>query len=124
MNPMRIVLCGALLAPLSLPVAAHHSGAMFDDTKSITLTGTVKSFQWTNPHCWIQVLVPAKNGPVEWSVEMGAPFEVFRTGWRPVTLKAGDRITVVLHPLRDGKPGGLFVSATSADGKPLGKPAK
>ena len=121
---MRIVLCGALLAPLSLPVAAHHSGAMFDDTKSITLTGTVKSFQWTNPHCWIQVLVPAKNGPVEWSVEMGAPFEVFRTGWRPVTLKAGDRITVVLHPLRDGKPGGLFVSATSADGKPLGKPAK
>jgi hypothetical protein len=81
---------------LTLPAAAHHSGAMFDDKKSVTLSGTVKEFQWTNPHCWIEMLVPAANGKaVEWSVEMGAPFEVIRTGLRPGTIKAGDKITVV-----------------------------
>jgi len=97
---------------------------MFDDKKSVTLSGTVKVFQWTNPHCWIQLLVPGKGGPVEWSVEMGAPFEVYRTGLRPSTVKAGDRLTIVVHPMRDGSRGGLFVSATGADGKPFGKAAK
>ena len=113
----------ALLA--ALPAGAHHSGAMFDDKKSITLNGTVKAFQWTNPHCFIQLLVPEKNGtPVEWSVEMGAPFEVIRTGFRPKSLKPGDKLTVVIHPTRDGSRAGLFVSAVTADGKPIGKPAQ
>jgi Family of unknown function (DUF6152) len=121
MNARRI-LWGVLLLPLAPLTAAHHSAAMFDDTKSVTLTGTVKQFQWTNPHCWIQMLVPEKGGSkVEWSVEMGAPFEVYRTGIRPATLKVGDPITVVIHPIRDGKRAGLFVSATRADGKPIGK---
>jgi hypothetical protein len=120
----RRVLCGAISVLLALPVVAHHSGAMFDDKKSVTLTGTVKAFQWTNPHCWIQVMVPAKDGPVEWSVEMGAPFEVYRTGLRPTSLKAGDRVTVVIHPIRDGTRGGLYVSATGPDGKPLSKTAE
>ena len=107
----------------ALPVVAHHSGAMFDDKKSVTLSGTVKEFQWTNPHCWVQVLVPAAQGEtVEWSVEMGAPFEVFRTGLRPGTIKPGDKITVIVHPMRDGTRAGLFVSATGPDGKPIGKP--
>ena len=104
-----------------LPAQAHHSGAMFDDDKTVTLTGTVKVFQWTNPHCWIQVQVPGESGPVEWSVEMGAPVELFRGGWRPGTLKGGEKITVDIHPMRDGTRAGLFVSATGADGKPLGK---
>jgi hypothetical protein len=104
-------------------VDAHHSGAMFDDQKSITLKGTVKQYQWTNPHCWIQVVVPDdKGGTAEWSVEMGAPMELYRNGWRPRTLKAGDKITVVIHPMRDGSRGGLYVSAISADGTPYGKP--
>jgi hypothetical protein len=107
--PLSVV---ALL--FALPVAAHHSGAMFDDAKSMTLTGTVKAFQWTNPHCWIQVAVPGETGTVEWSVEMGAPIELFRGGWKPGTLKAGDRITVTIHPMRNGVPGGLYVSATLA----------
>lgn len=111
-----------LLAFVVLPVGAHHSGAMFDDQKSITLTGTVKQYQWTNPHCWIQLVVPDQKGAVEWSVEMGAPMELYRNGWRPRTLKAGDRITVVIHPMRDGSRGGLYVSATAADGTPFGKP--
>jgi hypothetical protein len=121
---VRTVLHGALLIVFAPLAAAHHSGAMFDDAKSVTLTGTIKQFQWTNPHCWIQMVVPAQSGPpVEWSVEMGAPFEVFRTGLRPTTLKAGDKITVVIHPTRDGSHAGLFVSATGADGKPFGKAA-
>jgi hypothetical protein len=116
------LLCTASLLLLTVPAAAHHSGAMFDDKKSVTLSGTVKEFQWTNPHCWIQVLVPAAKGePVEWSVEMGAPFEVVRTGLRPGTIKAGDKITVVVQPMRDGSRAGLFVSASGPDGKPLGK---
>lgn len=104
-----------------MPAVAHHSGAMFDDQKSITLSGTVKEFQWTNPHCWIQMLVQTENGPVEWSVEMGAIFELYRGGWRPGTLKQGDKITVVINPARDGTNGGIYVSAIGADGKPLGK---
>jgi hypothetical protein len=117
----RIGVLAVLLLGACLPVAAHHSGAMFDDKSSITLSGTVKEFQWTNPHCWIQVLVPdAQGGSGEWSVEMGAPFELFRSGLRPRTLKAGDKITVVVHPMRDGTRAGLFVSATGPDGKPLG----
>ena len=110
---------GIAAALLALQAFAHHSAAMFDDDKSVTLTGTVRAFQWTNPHCFIQVLVPTPSGPVEWSVEMSSPSMLFRTGWKPGTLKAGDKITVVIHPVRDGTPGGRFVSATNADGRLL-----
>jgi hypothetical protein len=121
----RQLLGGVIALGLTLPAAAHHSGAMFNEDETVTLTGTVKAFQWTNPHCWIQVLAPGKNGDVEWSVEMGAPVELFRGGWRPATLKAGDRITVVIHPLRDNTvKGGLYVSATRADGNPITNPSK
>jgi hypothetical protein len=103
----------------ALPGLAHHSGAMFDNKTSLTLTGTVKAFQWTNPHCWIQVLVPGEQGPTEWSVEMGSPSQLYRGGWKQGTVKPGDTITVVVHPMRDGTKGGLFVSAVGKDGKPL-----
>jgi hypothetical protein len=123
-NPLTRTLSFIALL-LALPAFAHHSGAMFDDKKSVTLNGTVKAFQWTNPHCFIQMLVPEKGAdPVEWSVEMGAPFEVIRTGFKPKSLQPGDKITVVIHPMRDGSHGGLFVSAVTAEGKQLGKPAQ
>ena len=110
-----LVVCG-----LIAPVLAHHSGAMFDDKLSVTLIGTIKQFQWTNPHCWIQVLVPDKSGPVEWSVEMGSPSQLFRGGWKPKTVHVGDKIVVAIHPMRDGTKGGQFVSATRDDGTPFG----
>lgn len=100
---------------------AHHSGAMFDQERSVTLTGTVRDFQWTNPHCWIQLTVGGGASDEEWSVEMGAPLQLFQGGWRPSTLKPGDKIEVVIHPMRDGTKGGLFVSAKSLDGKALRK---
>lgn len=115
----RRVLIGLAATLIALPAAGHHSGAMFDDDKSVTLAGTVKSFQWTNPHCWIQLLVRGDSGSIEWSVEMGSPSVLFRAGWKPGTLQAGEKITVVIHPMRDGTPGGLFVSASGVDGKPF-----
>ena len=104
--------------------SAHHSHAMFDLDKQVTLVGTVREFQWNNPHCWIQLLVAdpkdANAAPVEWGVEMGAPIQLIRHGWKPSSLKPGDKITVVVNPLRDGRPAGQIVSATGVDGKPIG----
>ena len=108
--------------------AAHHSPAMFDATTEITLTGTVKEFQWMSPHCWIQLLVPdATNpsaAPVEWGIEMDNPLGLSRHGWKPGSLKPGDEIVVVAHPLRDGKHGGQVVRVTRADGTLVGDPAQ
>jgi hypothetical protein len=103
---------------------AHHSGAMFDATRTVTLQGKVKAFQWTNPHCFIQLLVKSPDGrnEKEWSVEMGSPGQLYRNGWRPASIRAGDQLTVVINPLRDGTAGGVYVSATTTDGKPAGTP--
>jgi hypothetical protein len=119
MNKYR-ALVGVAALLFALPGLAHHSGAMFDSRASLTLTGTVKAFQWTNPHCWIQILVPGQQGPTEWSVEMGSPSQLYRGGWKRGTVKPGDTITVVIHPMRDGTKGGLFVRAVGKDGKPIG----
>jgi Family of unknown function (DUF6152) len=104
-----------------LPVCAHHSFAGFDMEKTVTLTGTVKEFQWVNPHAWIQIMVADAGGKsIEWSVEMSAPSGLLRRGWKPKTLMPGDRLVIVVHPLRDGQAGGSFVSGKLADGKVLG----
>jgi hypothetical protein len=113
----------ALLAVGS--AAAHHSPAMFDATKEITLTGTVKEFQWMSPHCWIQLLVASEQpgaAPVEWGIEMDNPLGLSRNGWKPGSLKPGDQVVVVANPLRDGTNGGRVVSV-SKDGKPIGHAA-
>jgi hypothetical protein len=105
---------------LALPAVAHHSFGMFDNKKEQTLVGTVKEFQWTNPHCFIQLLVPGDKSTTEWSVEMGGPATLYRMGWRPSAVGPGDKITLVIHPMRDGTAGGSFVSAVAPDGKQLG----
>jgi len=114
---------GALALSLSAGTAhAHHSMAMFDQSKTVKLTGTVREFQWTNPHCYIQMVVKDASGKdVEWSLEMGAPMYLYAAGWRPSTLKNGMPITVTVNPLKDGKPGAVVITATMADGKQLGK---
>lgn len=123
----RLLTAGLVACALAAagPVRAHHSGAMFDTQKLVTLTGTVRLFQWANPHCWIQLYAPALDGKmVEWSVEMGSTTELYRSGWRPHTLQVGQKISVVVHPARDGSPGAAFVSATGEDGSALGKVLK
>ena len=111
---------GTVLAVTAAVALGHHSAAMFDNTKVLTLTGTVREFQWTSPHCYIQLLQGGTPVPEEWSLEMAAPMYLYRLGWRPSTLKAGDKITVRLNPLRDGSHGGLLVQATTPDGRQLG----
>ena len=101
--------------------AAHHSFAPFDLTRDITLVGTIKEVQFTNPHVWIQLLVPdGKGGQVEWSIEAGAPGMLLRTGWKPNTLKPGDPVTIVTHPARSGATNGSLVRVTMQDGRVLG----
>ena len=115
-----LLVSSALVLPLEL--RAHHSPAMFDFSKQLSLTGTVRLFQWTNPHSYIQLVVKADDGTEqEWSLEMGANVYLYNLGWRPSTVKPGDALAVTVVPLRSGKPGaGLLVQATTADGKTLG----
>ena len=102
-------------------VQAHHSGAMFDDDKTVEFTGTVKEFQWKNPHVWIQVDVQnAAGAREEWSIEGGGPNSLSRNGWRPSTFKPGDAVSIRVNPMRDGSLGGTFIGAKLADGKTIG----
>ena len=122
---MRFQFAGAVLGAVALTAGtahAHHSFAMFDMTKEVTVSGTVKQFQWTNPHAYIQLNAKDEQGrDVEWSMEMGAPMYLYARGWRPSTIKPGMRITVVLHPLRNGQPGGVVSEVTMPDGTPIGR---
>jgi hypothetical protein len=94
--------------------------AGFDRAKSLSLTGTVKQFKWANPHSWIEMDVPnAKGENVTWNVEMTAPGILAKAGWKSTVLKPGDKVTVVVRPMLNGDPGGLFVSVTLPDGRTL-----
>ncbi len=99
--------------------AAHHSAVMFDTTKPVTLHGTVKELQWVNPHCFLQLLAPTGGAPVEWSIELQSPSTLYRTGWRPGTLRRGDKVTIVIAPTKDGMHGGSLMVAIDVNGKPL-----
>jgi Family of unknown function (DUF6152) len=106
---------------LAIPVLAHHSFTMFDATKMITITGTVTDFQWTNPHSYIEIDVPDESGAVKhWAIEMGSPSILQQSGWKFNNLKKGDKTTLVINPLKDGRPGGFLNSATLPDGRVLG----
>ena len=111
----------ALLACLGAgTAAAHHSAAMFDRTQEVVLEGTVKEFQYTAPHTWLQVLVTDENGEtVEWSIEGSAPNVLLRRGIRPVSLVPGDEVSVRANPMADGSPGALIIDVTKADGTVL-----
>ncbi|MEO8309326.1 MAG: DUF6152 family protein [Pseudomonadota bacterium] len=107
-------MCASTSAP------AHHSFSMFDREHSIVITGVVKEFQWTNPHTWIQVMVSDATGKLtEWSLEGGSPGILGRNGWKRSSLKAGEKITVEIYPLKDGTPGGSFIEITRSDGSKL-----
>jgi uncharacterized protein DUF6152 len=105
----------------ALPLLAHHSFTMFDMTKQITLVGTVTDFEWTNPHSYIEIDVPGENGAVKhWSIEMGSPSILQQSGWKFSSLKKGDKATLVINPLKNGKAGGFLAKATLPDGRVLG----
>jgi hypothetical protein len=93
---------------------------MFDPDQLVTKAGTVKEFEWTNPHVWIHIMAPDGAGKtVEWSFEMQAIAQATSGGWRKDIVKPGDKISIDFHPLKDGSRGGELVSGTLADGTRL-----
>ena len=105
----------------ALPAGAHHSFVMFDTSKQVTLSGVVSSFEWTNPHTYIEIDAADAAGTVKhWSIELGSPSILRNSGWNHSTLKAGDKVTLIINPLKDGSAGGLLLQADLADGRKLG----
>lgn len=104
----------ALALALAGPAEAHHSFAMFDPAKVVTVKGTVKEFQWSNPHVVLWLYADAAEGaqPELWSVELTSPGNLTRMGWSKHSLNPGDKIEVSFNPLRDGAHGGGFIKAT------------
>jgi hypothetical protein len=118
-----ILLLTGLLSAIA--VFGHHSAAGVDRSKTVTVEGTVKRFNWANPHAYIDLEVQNSNGGVDvWSLEMTSPTFLVRAGWKSTTLKAGDKVKAVARPLKNGDPGGLFVSVTLPDGKTLTEQAQ
>ena len=110
----------ALCAGVSGTAFAHHSFSMFDMKATKTLSGTVKQFEWTNPHSWLWIYVQNDKGEMEqWGIEGMSPNFLGRRGWSKNTLKPGDKISVDIHPLRNGEKGGTFLNVTLPDGKVL-----
>jgi len=109
------IACGAGAA--SPPAAAHHSFAVYDATKMLTVNGTVKTFQWTNPHSviWVMVQPPGGGAAEEWSFETTSPGVLTRSGWTRHSINPGDKVTIEYHPLRDGSHGGGLNSVTLTD---------
>ncbi len=120
----RKFLIGLALAASGPPMAAfaHHSFAMFDRNRTDTVVGTVEALEMVNPHAWLRVMVANPQGrPQEWSMEMGGPGQLERNGWTATSVQPGDKVSVVIHPLRDGSYGGQLVSVTLPNGKVLGE---
>ena len=122
MNFKALGLAGVAVTPLAAPALAHHSFSMFDSDKTVTMTGTVKEFEWTNPHSWLRMMVEdqATHKPVQWAFEMGSPGQQARVGWKPDSVKPGDKVTVTIHPLKDGSRGGQLITAILPSGTMLG----
>ena len=104
------------------PALAHHSFAMFDNTKTVSVQGTVAEWQWTNPHTFIDLIVVTPDGKsTKWPLEGQSPNILVRQGWSATAFKVGDKITVTAHPLKSGEPGGSVMAVTLADGKVMGR---
>ena len=105
------------------PVLAHHSFAMFDHTRTLTLKGSVTKFQWTNPHAYLDIDVPESGGAVKhYTLEMTSINMLQRSGWRSNVVKAGDQVKAVMAPLLSGQPAGLLLEVTLGNGKKMELP--
>jgi len=104
------------------PALAHHSFSMFDQEKVVTLSGTVKELEWTNPHSWLRIMVEdqATHQPRQWSIELASVGQQSRIGWTPTIVKPGDKVSVEINPLKDGTRGGTLRLITLPDGTKLG----
>lgn len=118
-RPTLLVAAVLTLAAV-VPLSAHHSGAMFDETRTVTFEGVIKEMQWTNPHSWLLVDVTGDDGKVTtWGFEAEGPSTLRRAGIRPSDLRAGAKITITGRPMKDGRTAALWVEAVLADGRKL-----
>lgn len=114
----RILLSACAAAFLVAPVLAHHSGTMFDDSKTVTVEGVVKEFQYTNPHSWLLVDVTAADGKVTtWGFEAEGPTTLMMMQVRRSDFAPGTKVSITGHPMKDGRPAAAWVKAVRADGK-------
>ena len=120
MKRLLLALPALLVAP-GVAQAHHSFAAFFDPTKTISVTGTVTDFRFTNPHGTITIEVQGKDGQRHvWKAETNAPVVLMRRGWRKSSLKPGDVVTLTGWPSRDGKPYIRLQKASDANGKPIG----
>jgi hypothetical protein len=119
---LALAMCTVVLAVA--PALAHHSFAMFENTKEVSVEGKVKSFAYTNPHAWLYVDVTAEGTTTTWGFELGAPTLLQRQKIFATSFKPGDTVKVSAAPMRDGRPGGMFIRATKQDGTLIGRPAQ
>jgi translation initiation factor IF-1 len=111
-------MCAFVIVPL--PAFAHHSFAMFDESRTSNISGVVEEFQMINPHSWLQLMAMDSQGKQrEWSLEASAPGQLMRGGWQQTSLRPGDKVTVSIHPLKDGTNGGELLTVTLPDGHVL-----
>jgi hypothetical protein len=114
----------ALLASAAVvaPALAHHSFSMFDQEKVLSMSGTVKELEWTNPHSWLRVMIEDEktHQPLQWSIELASTGQQTRIGWNKEIVKPGDQVTIEINPLRDGTRGGTLLSIKLPDGTILG----
>jgi hypothetical protein len=121
---LKTVALGAIaLVVQSFSATAHHSFAMFDAERQVTLQGIVKEFQWTSPHAWIILAVDKNGRSQQWAIQMNGPSGLVREGWQPKTLTPGMPVTMTIRPLRDGTNGGQFIEVTLPDGTVMGRAA-
>lgn len=122
-TPMTLktfALTGIAVCLLAGPALAHHSFAMFDQDKTLEMTGMVKEVEWVNPHSWIHLMTTdAANKPVVWSFEVGSLAQLAAEGWKRENVKVGDKIKISYHPLKDGSRGGQLQAVTTAGGVTL-----
>jgi hypothetical protein len=112
------LMVGVCLAVAAAPALAHHSAAMFEEKKTITVEGVVKEFQFTNPHSWLLVDVKDKSGKVTtWGFEAEGPSTLQRAGIRPSEFPVGTKLTITGRPMKDGRPAAIWEYAVRADGK-------
>ena len=119
MSVKAVALAVIAVAAFTASAFAHHSFSMFDETKTVTLSGTVKEFEWTNPHSWLRIMVSdEKTGnPVVWAYELSSPARLRTMGMSATSVKAGDVVSVTFHPMKDGSRAGRFLKATLPGGK-------
>jgi hypothetical protein len=118
MSLKALGLAGLAASIIAAPALAHHSTAMFDQTKVTYLSGTVKQFEWINPHVWLHLTITNASGQeATWSFEGGSPAQLTQLGWKPESFNVGAKVAIGFRPMKDGSRGGQIMNVTPGNGQ-------